>query len=358
MPKGLRSWLAPLVCLATLSAGAAVVPPALERPALAVRAPERAVLLAVAAAGQRLVAVGERGIVALSDDQGQHWRQARKVPTSVSLTALRFVDALQGWAVGHAGVILHTTDGGETWTRQADGRSLARAALMAAGRLTDDALARSARMLVKDGADKPLLDLHFYDAQRGIVAGAYGLFFETMDGGKTWNSAMDRIDNPKALHINAMRADGNALYLAGEQGLLLRSDDQGKTFQALKSPYAGTWFTLAVPRSGTVLAAGLRGNAFISGDHGGTWSRLDAAAQASYVGAALLPGDEVLLANQAGQLLSARAGAALKVLPMPPLPPVSAILALNDGGLLAVGFTGAMRLPGTQASRATQGVAK
>lgn len=358
MTNCVRSWVAVLGCLVAVSAGAAVVPPALERPALAVRAPERAVLLAVAAAGPRLVAVGERGIVALSDDQGQHWRQARKVPTSVSLTALRFVDALQGWAVGHAGVILHTADGGETWTLQADGRSLAQVALNAAARTPDDALTRWARQLVDDGADKPLLDLHFYDAHRGIVAGAYGLFFETTDGGKTWGSAMDRIPNPKALHINAMRADGNALYLAGEQGLLLRSDDQGKTFQPLPSPYPGTWFTLAVPRPGTVLAAGLRGNAFISGDHGGTWSRLDGAAQASYVGAAVLPRDEVILANQAGQLLSTRAGAALKVLPMPPLPPVSAILALNDGGLLAVGFTGAMRLPGARTSSATQGGAK
>ena len=353
-----RSWIAALGCVAAVSAGAALVPPALERPALAVRAPERAVLLAVAAAGPRLVAVGERGIVALSDDQGQRWRQARSVPTSVSLTALRFVDALRGWAVGHAGVILHTTDGGETWVRQADGRSLAQAALNAAARTPGDALARSAQQLVDDGADKPLLDLHFYDAQRGIVAGAYGLCFETTDGGKTWHSAMDRIANPKALHINAMRADGNSLYLAGEQGLLLRSDDQGRTFRPLTSPYAGTWFMLVVPRPGTVLAAGLRGNAFFSGDQGDTWSRLDGAAQASYVSAASLPGDEVVLANQAGQLLSTRAGGALKLLPQPPLPPVSAILPLDGGAMLTVGFTGAMRLPGAMASSAKQGVAK
>ncbi|MDP2679096.1 MAG: YCF48-related protein [Rhodoferax sp.] len=353
-----RPWIAALGCVAAVSAGAAMVPPALERPALAVRAPERAVLLAVAAAGPRLVAVGERGIVALSDDQGQRWRQARSVPTSVSLTALRFVDALRGWAVGHAGVILHTTDGGETWTRQADGRSLAQAALNAAARTPGDAQVRLAQQLVDDGADKPLLDLHFYDANRGVVAGAYGMFFETTDGGKTWNSAMDRIVNPKALHINAMRADGNALYLAGEQGLLLRSDDQGKTFRPLTSPYAGTWFTLAVPRPGTVLAAGLRGNAFISGDQGDNWSRLESAAQASYVSAAELPGDEVILANQAGQLLRSRADDALKVLPLPPLPPVSAILPLAEGALLAVGFTGALRLPGPAVSPVAQGAVK
>lgn len=358
MFQAMRPWCVALSCASALSAGASVVPPALERPAQVVRTPARSVLLAAAVAGTRLVAVGERGVVVLSDDQGQHWRQARRVPTSVSLTALRFVDAQQGWAVGHAGVVLRTTDGGESWERQADGRSLAQAALKAASGMPGSPAARAAQRLVDDGADKPLLDLHFYDAQRGIVAGAYGLLFETTDGGKTWDSAMGRIDNPKALHINALRADGNRLYAAGEQGLLLRSDDQGKTFRSLASPYAGTWFTLTVPRPGTVLAAGLRGNAFLSGDQGATWSRLDSASQASYVSATTLPGEQVVLANQAGQLLSARSGSATKVLQHPPLPPVSAILSIADGALLAVGFTGVMRLPGTPIDGTAKGGTK
>lgn len=352
-----RLWFAALGCLATMAANAAVVPPALERPALVVRAPERAVLLAAGAAGPRLVAVGERGVITLSDDQGQHWRQATGVPTSVSLTALAFVDAQRGWAVGHAGVILHTIDGGVTWTRQADGRTLARAALAAAMRGSDDKQIRVAQRLVDDGADKPLLDVHFYDANHGFVAGAYGLLFETADGGRTWASAMDRINNPKALHINALRADGDTLYLAGEQGLLLRSDDRGISFRRLASPYAGTWFSLAVPQPGTVLAAGLRGNAFVSDDRGNRWSRLNGMAQASYVNAAVLPDGEVILANQAGQLLSTRAGSAMKVLPLPPLPPISAILPLAEGALLAVGFTGAIRLSG-QESAAAHGAVK
>ena len=56
---------------------ATVVSPAIERTAQAMRAPERAVLLAVCKAGARLVAVGEHGVIILSDDQGITWRQAR-----------------------------------------------------------------------------------------------------------------------------------------------------------------------------------------------------------------------------------------------------------------------------------------
>jgi len=32
-----------------------------------------------------------------------------------------FFDENEGWAVGNFGTILHTFDGGETWTKEADG---------------------------------------------------------------------------------------------------------------------------------------------------------------------------------------------------------------------------------------------
>ena len=323
-----------------------------------VRAPERAVLQAAVMAGTRTVAVGERGIVLLSDDLGAHWRQARGVPVSTTLTAVRFIDAKLGWAVGHGGVILHSRDGGETWVRQADGRVLARVALDAAQeRLrsapNDAAAARqlkSAQLLADDGPDKPLLDLHFIDARRGFVVGAYNLFFETTDGGATWISAMDRLENPKSLHLYAIRVQGAAVYIVGEQGLMLRSQDAGRSFQPLASPYNGSWFSLVATPDGALVAAGLRGNAYHSPDRGQTWSRIEGAAPVSFVSAVALADGAVLLSNQAGQLLTSRAGAPLSRLDMPPLPPLSDVLPLPGGGLLAVGMAGAIRLPSAQAT--------
>jgi photosystem II stability/assembly factor-like uncharacterized protein len=62
--------------------------------------------------GTRIVAVGAAGLVWRSVDGGATFA---RVPTvSADLAAIGFIDELpaQGWAVGAAGTILHTSDGG------------------------------------------------------------------------------------------------------------------------------------------------------------------------------------------------------------------------------------------------------
>src|SRR5262245_46588487 len=61
---------------------------------------QRSLLNGLARAGDRIVAVGQRGHVLYSDDAGQQWQQA-DVPVSSDLVSVAFVDAKRGWAVGH-----------------------------------------------------------------------------------------------------------------------------------------------------------------------------------------------------------------------------------------------------------------
>lgn len=319
---------------------------ALQAPALAVRKPGQAVLQAVAVAGTRLIAVGERGIVALSDDAAKTWHQAHRVPTSVTLTAVRFADSQRGWAVGHGGVILATQDGGEQWTLQADGRHLAALAESAARTHPDQpALAKEAAQLVADGPDKPLLDLHVTDAQHLFVVGAYNLAFESNDGGGSWRAALDRMDNPKSQHLYGLAVRGHVRMIAGEQGLLMRSRDGGQSFQRLVSPYAGSWFALTASGQNEWIVAGLRGHVFRSTDDGDTWAPLEGAPPTSLVSAVSQTDGTVLLANQAGQLYTTRSGSALTPVPVPSLPPLTQAVVLPDGDLLALSMVGALRLP-------------
>lgn len=245
----------------------------LDRPALAVRHPRQVALLAMALAGRRVVAVGERGVVLQSDDRGAHWAQAA-VPVSVTLTAVRFVDDRSGWACGHGGVLLHTEDAGRTWTKQADGRTLAR---QAAGQLQAGAQGTPAailKVLAEPLADKPLLDLAFADAREGFAVGAYGLFVRTRDGGRSWQLASAALPNPKALHLNAIVVRGRFVLVAGEQGSVFVSNDGGDSFEAVAAPYRGSFFAAALAEDGTVALAGLRGNLVLGREHGSTWTAL------------------------------------------------------------------------------------
>ncbi|MGA0609639.1 YCF48-related protein [Caldimonas sp. KR1-144] len=292
-----------LAGLALWVAAATAQPPAvLAEPALQTPRALGAAMLAVTRAGSRLVAVGERGIVLLSDDDGAHWRQAQ-VPVRSTLTAVRFVDARNGWAAGHLGVILKTADGGASWALQLDGM---RAAERLAASLREAGNARLAQRMLEEGPDKPFFDLDFApDGRSGFAVGAYNLAFATRDGGASWQPIATRLPNPKSLHLYGVRIVGGAVYVAGEQGLLLRSDDAGTAFRALEVPYKGSFFGLLAARSGTLIAYGLRGNAVRSSDQGAHWDKLALGAASLAAGGELPDGTLVLLA-QTGERFESR----------------------------------------------------
>ncbi|OGB50809.1 MAG: glycosyl hydrolase [Burkholderiales bacterium RIFOXYD12_FULL_59_19] len=264
-----------------------------------------AATLAVVRVGKRLVAVGERGTVLLSDDAGEHWQQA-SVPVQVTLTSVRFVNARTGWAAGHLGVILRSDDAGQTWVKQLDGQQAAAAVAATAGELSDERAQRNAQRFAEDGPDKPFFDLDFADAQNGFAVGAYNMAFATRDGGKTWQPALQRLPNPKSLHLYGVRYVAGKLYVVGEQGLLLRSDDAGESFHALASPYKGSFFGLLGARSGSLIAYGLRGNAVRSTDQGEHWDKLETGLPMSISAAAELNAGTLALLSQTGELLLSR----------------------------------------------------
>jgi photosystem II stability/assembly factor-like uncharacterized protein len=345
------------LCAGLLGQGSAQAAPEgspLDRPAAQVRQPERAVMLAVAKAGQRLVAVGERGLVLLSDDQGRRWRQVA-VPVSVSLTAVNFPTDRQGYAVGHGGVVLATRDGGETWVKQTDGRELNRIVLASAHEHGDAVAQQAAERLVAEGADKPLLDVQFSDVEHGLVVGAYGLIFRTTDGGRHWQSLLGLVPNPKGLHLYAVRLRGEQMVLAGEQGLVLRSGDGGQSFQRLETGYRGSFFAMAWPEGGDLWLGGLRGNVLRSTDGGTSWSNLSAPLPASITAMASLPGGRVLLASQGGTAYLGSQGQlqSTRVLS----PPIHAITPLTDGGLLTLTAGGIQVQPAAAWRQTIAGVA-
>ena len=231
----------------------------LDVPAQMRHALTKVTLLAIVPAGPRLVAVGSRGIIIVSDDQGKTWLQSQ-VPVQSDLLSVQFPTASDGWAVGHDGVVLHTADGGKTWVKQLDGR-IAGAAFTKF--YTDmgpagEAELRTMGVNYKAGAALPILDVWFEDTQTGYGVGSYGMLIATHDGGKSWEPWLHRIDNKERLNLNAVRGIGKEIYIVGERGLVFQLDRSRGYFTKTATGSAGSFFGIA--GNGDVLVTfGLRG---------------------------------------------------------------------------------------------------
>ncbi|MNL95623.1 Ycf48-like protein precursor [compost metagenome] len=351
--RAIGGYLTCALLLASSWTAQAVVPGPLERPAQFSPYAERAVMVAVTAIANRLVAVGERGIVLLSDDNGVSWRQA-KVPVSVTLTSVQFVDVKEGWAVGHGGVLLHSQDGGETWDKQLDGLELAQMLLRASkDRLQSkdgdpdeiDRQLKAAELMVSDGPDKPFLDVYFVNKGTGYIIGAYNLLLRTDDGGLTWQPWQSHINNPSGLHLYSIGGSGSNLYIAGEQGSVFRSDNAGADFVAVQTPYEGSYFDLLVNSNDHLIVSGLRGSAYRSENSGADWTKIDVPSSASITGSVQLKDGTFVLVNQSGQLLLSRdKGSSFQLAPLKQLPPLAGITQSADGSLVVVGMRGVTKI--------------
>lgn len=326
-------------------------PDVLDRPALRSGRAATSVMLAIARAGTRIVAAGERGIIVWSDDNGRHWQQAT-VPVSVSLTSVSFADNMHGWATGHSGVVLRTDDGGRHWRRQLDGVQAARLlqeaahqGLPGAGSDPAQALANATR-LVAEGPSKPFLDVHAFDAKHALIVGAFGLVFVTHDAGETWVPVLDRIDNPQGKHLYAVRADGEGYVLVGEQGAVFRSTDGGEHFTAVATPYNGTYFGAIATPDGTLVVYGLRGNAYWRQGHNTNWHRSPiTGATASITAGLRLSTGALVLLDDSGRLLASRdGGRSFSVTGVPPEAPYTGVVEAADGALVVSGMRGLARV--------------
>ena len=314
-------------------------------------------LLDVVHADSGWFAVGERGHVLRSDD-GKAWTQVES-PTRSTLTTVTAVGD-QLWAGGHDGVIIHSADGGKTWTAQRRDPFQ-----LAAGENPADHDPRQG---------VPVMDILFTDASNGIAIGAYSLMLVTHDGGATWaprqamaseaapveraaptgdifSEADLQLDEESDPHLNAIASTGpGSLVIVGERGTVLRSSDGGNSWQKQSFPYKGSMFGVLSLGNGRVLAYGLRGNVYESTDGGSAWSKVPAQGSVSLMGGSVLDNGGVVLAGANGSILMrTSADAPFSVTAFRnaagEMPTLAGVAPTGDGNYVLVGDKGADLAP-------------
>lgn len=272
----------------------------------------KGVVSGIARQGERLIAVGPRGLILVSTDAAATWKQVAS-PIATDLVSVKFQDANTAWAVGHDAVALRTPDGGVTWQKVLDGRSVftllretyttrAKAGDKAADTLLAELDRSMGQSATPDAMPSPFLDVWFANALEGYLVGAFGLVLRTLDGGKQWESIVDQLDNDRRFHLYAVTGNETQRFIAGEQGLLLQLDAVSKRFVKVETPYAGTFFGIDL-RGQALLVYGLRGNAYVRPSPAEAWIKIDTGTEAHIVSAIHLADDQLVLVSQSGQLL-------------------------------------------------------
>jgi photosystem II stability/assembly factor-like uncharacterized protein len=177
---------------------------------------------------ERMIAVGEKATIVSTSDGGATWtttkieskpaeagsdeamiglNDADVIAQDPALYDVRFVGDDQGWIVGEFGKILHTADGGKTWTEQQQS--------LVGGEIVD-------------ALDLPtLFGIDCVDAKQCTAVGLDGKIATTSDGGETWAFEEVAGDFSEPLFTVQLFPDGTG-WAAGVAGEVMRRDEGGQ----------------------------------------------------------------------------------------------------------------------------------
>jgi len=138
------------------------------------------------------------GIILSSTDGGQSW-EIQRVERGQFLCGVHFVDRLTGWVSSDSDLILKTMNGGKSWIMQ------------------------------KAPAKSLWCDVQFINSSQGWILGADGKVLRTEDGGGEWKlSQIAGKNQPFSLSF----LDENTGWVVGENGIAYESIDAGAHWRA------------------------------------------------------------------------------------------------------------------------------
>ena len=228
-------------------------------------------------------AVGHDATILQTKDGGNNWQIQHYKPTlEKAFFDINFTDPLHGIAVGAYGLVVRTVDGGENWRSEFHDELLLSEDLDYLNELkNEDEIAYIDEIaymlphfnrLIRHGQTmyllgeigllaqsndfgkhwqllEPIYQGSFFDltkTQAGhlIVAGLRGNVFRRSEKEQGW---LKITTNTTALLNDVVSADNGHIFILGNNGVLLKSTDEGKTFQLLiqddgKALISGVWF--------------------------------------------------------------------------------------------------------------------
>lgn len=146
-------------------------------------------------------AVGSAGRIVHTTDAGLTWVNQQS-NTTVDLNGVWFISDLEGWTVGNSGTVRYTDDAGATWN-----------------------------VVVTGAAIENLYDVHFTSAARGWAVGATGVIIRTINGGASWT----RVTPTTAALRSVFFSDASNGWAVGDGGTIVGTTNGGSSWTVAQS---------------------------------------------------------------------------------------------------------------------------
>ena len=282
--------------------------------------------------------VGELGRIIRTTDGGKTWVR-QDAGTKRPFLAMSCLDAKTAWIAGKEGIVYATKDGGDSWTKLAT------------------------------GSNRHIFTMEFATADRGHAAGDFGTMVHTEDGGKTWtamrvpetvvlpDSALDTGVEPGDVNLYGISyGDADHVWVVGEFGIVIMSEDGGRTWQQQHTPIEITLFGVRFGDTKRGFAVGMDSTILATDDGGTTWRSVPPPiTQRSYYDVALR-GQVGWIVGDSGTVLKTSDGGTTWVVEPLPIQLAAnwsrAVSLAPTGSGLAVGSEGLVfRIEGTKLQR-------
>jgi photosystem II stability/assembly factor-like uncharacterized protein len=184
------------------------------------------------------------GVIIKTTDGGETWSTILPVSGEIDgLQAVCFLNDNVGFAGGWNNYFIKTTDGGASWTNITVGSNI-----------------------------WYFTDIEFWDSNNGVAIaqmdGSGQPVFITNDGGNTWTQATSGVDQ---VPFDITYASANILYLVGNTGTISKSTDGGYTWSNIYST-SGLLFSIDFQGSSFGVAGGEDGKMLATTNGGSSWS--------------------------------------------------------------------------------------
>lgn len=182
---------------------------------------------------------GDYGLLIKTSDGGETWAP-QTTNTILPLRGVSFVDTSNGWAVGDQGIILHTSDGGKTWVKQ------------------------------ESGIKEHLTRVKFLNSQKGFAMGVFASLLMTEDGGQTWQDISQKVKEPEKevkFFIDQEALKEVKTDTGAEEAMEESVSEEG---MPVLEPLLNDVYFID-PQNGWIV--GEEGNVFHTKDGGGTWQK-------------------------------------------------------------------------------------